>query len=333
MTKKSRVLSGIQPTSGVTLGNYLGAIRNWVDGQSEKDNLFCVVDLHAHTVPQKPEELRANTRELAAMLLACGIDPKRSILFIQSHVPYHTEVAWLLNCVTPLGWLNKMTQFKDKSAKQESIMTGLLTYPVLMAADILIYSANEVPVGEDQKQHVELARNIAEKFNHQFGDTLVVPTPVIPKLGARIMGLDDPLTKMSKSNAHKPGHAVFLADSDDLILKNFKRATTDSGNEIRFSEDPEKAGVNNLLTIYAALTSKQPEDAEKDFENARGYGDLKIKVAEVVIEKLKPIKEKYQELINDVTGLDAILKNGAEAAVNIAAPLVSLMKERMGFLR
>lgn len=329
---KKRVFSGIQPTSGVTLGNYLGAIKNWVDGQALKDNIFCVVDLHAITVCQDPAELRMRTRELLAMLLAAGIDPARCILFLQSHVTQHTEGAWLLNCVTPLGWLQKMTQFKDKSAKQESVLTGLLTYPVLMAADILIYNAHEVPVGEDQKQHVELARNVAERFNRLYTDLFVLPEPVIPKLGARIMGLDNPLAKMSKSSADKPGHAIFLSDTPDTIMKAFKRAVTDSGGEIRFSDEPEKAGVNNLLTIYATILGKDRGSAEQDFASARGYGDLKVRVAEVVIEALRPIRERYEGLIQDPATLDAILKRGAEAARAIAAPTVTRMKELMGFV-
>ncbi len=329
-TARPRVFSGIQPTSGVTLGNYIGAIKNWVDFQGQKDNLFCLVDLHAITIKQDPAELRARTRELMAMLLACGLDPARSIVFLQSHVRAHTEAAWLLNCVTPIGWLQKMTQFKDKSVKQESVLTGLLTYPVLMAADILIYKANEVPVGEDQKQHVELTRNIAERFNGLFGELFVIPEPVIPKLGARIMGLDDPSTKMSKSSAHKPGHAIFLSDSADTILRAFKRAVTDSGGEIRFSDDPLKAGVNNLLTIYATITGKDRVNVEADFIGARGYGDLKLRVAETVIEALRPIRERYEALIKEPANLDANMRRGAEAAAAISEPIVRQMKEMMG---
>ena len=330
--KKARVLSGIQPTSGIHLGNYLGAIKGWVQRQGEKENLFCIVDLHAITVPHEPAELRRRTRELAAIYLACGLDPTHCTIFVQSHVRAHAEAGWLLNCITPLGWLQKMTQFKDKSAKQESVGTGLLTYPVLMAADILLYNADEVPVGEDQKQHVELARNIAERFNHLFGETLKVPNPVIPEVGARIMGLDNPLAKMSKSSAHFPGHAIFLHDSPDTIMKAFKRAVTDSGSSIQFSDEPEKAGVNNLLSIYKSITGKTKAEVEEDFSSARGYGDLKVKVGEAVVSELAPIRERYTHLMADLGALDALLKRGAESAALIADATSRLMKERMGLV-
>ncbi|HRO90909.1 MAG TPA: tryptophan--tRNA ligase, partial [Promineifilum sp.] len=239
---KKRVFSGIQPTGNIHLGNYLGAVRNWVREQSEKINYFCIVDLHSLTVPQDPERLRFETRSMGAILLACGIDPQASTLFIQSHVAAHAEGCWLLNCITPLGWLQRMTQFKDKSAKQESVLTGLLDYPVLMAGDIIFYDADEVPVGEDQKQHVELARDIAQRFNALYNlDFFVVPQPVIPKVGARVMGLDDPTVKMSKSLADRRGHAIRLLDEPKEVMYAFKRAVTDSGREIRFSDDPEKA--------------------------------------------------------------------------------------------
>ena len=327
---RRRVLSGIQPTAGIHLGNYLGAIKQWVLKQQEKDNLFCVVDLHALTVPQEPESLRQCTQELVALYIACGLDPKLCTIFVQSHVTAHVEASWLLTCETPLGWLNKMTQFKDKSQKQESVGTGLLVYPVLMAADILIYKANEVPVGEDQKQHVELARNIAEKFNRRFGEILKVPNPVIPEVGARIMGLDNPLAKMSKSSAVNPGHAVLLTDSPDTIMKTFKRAVTDSGSEICFSEEPSKAGVNNLLSIYKVITQKSKEECERDFANARGYGDLKVGVAEVVISALAPIRERYNQLMSDKAELDAIMRRGAERAASIADVTVREMKNAVG---
>ena len=238
---KRRVFSGIQPSGSVQLGNYLGAIKGWVQRQSEKENFFCIVDLHAITVPQDPEELRSQTRSLAAILLAAGLDPSQCTVFIQSHVAAHAEACWLLNCVTPIGWLERMTQYKDKVAGQESVPTGLLDYPVLMAADILLYDAHEVPVGDDQKQHVELARDIAQRFNHLYGETFVVPEPVIAQVGARVMGLDNPLVKMSKSFAHVRGHAVGLLDDPREIERSFKRAKTDSGNEIHFSEKAEKA--------------------------------------------------------------------------------------------
>ncbi|HRO24725.1 MAG TPA: tryptophan--tRNA ligase, partial [Promineifilum sp.] len=312
---KKRVFSGIQPTWNIHLGNYLGAVRNWVREQSEKINYFCIVDLHSLTVPQDPERLRFETRSMGAILLACGIDPQASTLFIQSHVAAHAEGCWLLNCITPLGWLQRMTQFKDKSAKQESVLTGLLDYPVLMAGDIIFYDADEVPVGEDQKQHVELARDIAQRFNALYNlDFFVVPQPVIPKVGARVMGLDDPTVKMSKSLADRRGHAIRLLDEPKEVMYAFKRAVTDSGREIRFSDDPEKAGVNNLLGIYQAVTGKDRVAVEADFANARGYGDLKVGVAEVVIEALQPIQARYRELMDDAAELDRLLAYGADQA-------------------
>jgi len=329
---RPRVFSGMQPSGELQLGNYLGALKNWVLGQDEKENFFCIVDLHSLTVPQDPEDLRQRTRSLAAIYLAAGIDTDKSTLFIQSHVTAHAECCWLLNCVTPLGWLNKMTQFKDKSSRQESVLTGLLDYPVLMAADIIVYDADEVPVGEDQKQHVELARNIAERFNHLYGPTFVVPTPVIPKVGARIMGLDNPQVKMSKSYSHIRGHAVRVLDDPAEIERSFKRAVTDPGNEIRFSDDPERAGVNNLLSIYKVITQKGEQEVERDFADARGYGDLKKRVAEVVIAELAPIRERYNELMRDPAELDRLLARGAEQARAVAMPKLAEVKEKMGLV-
>jgi len=326
-----RVFSGIQPSGNLHLGNYLGAIRRWVDEQQEKENFICVVDLHATTVYQDPEDLRRQTRELTALLLASGIDPQETTLFVQSHVRAHAEASWLLSCVTPLGWLQRMTQFKDKSQKQESVMTGLLTYPVLQAADILLYDAHEVPVGEDQKQHIELARDIAQRFNSLYGETFVVPEPAIAKHGARIMAFDDPTAKMSKSAASK-GHAVGMTDSDDEIRRTLRRAVTDSGREIAFSDDPEKAGVNNLLTVYQTLTRKDRDEAVADFADARGYGDLKNRVAEVVVEAVAPVRERFEHLMTDVAELDRLLRIGAERAREIAEAKVALVKEKMGFI-
>ncbi len=332
MTKKI-VFSGIQPTGNVHLGNYLGAIRNWAADQTQKVNYFCVVDLHSLTVPQDPETLRSETRSMAALLMACGIDPQQSTLFIQSHVSAHAEGCWLLNCITPLGWLQRMTQFKDKAARQESVLTGLLDYPVLMAGDILFYDADEVPVGEDQKQHVELARDIAQRFNALYEvDFFVIPQPVIPRVGARVMGLDDPTVKMSKSLAGKRGHAVRMLDEPDEVLYAFKRAVTDSGREIRFSADPEKAGVNNLLTIYQAVTGQDSAAVEADFAGARGYGDLKVGVAEVVIEMLRPIQARYRELMDDTAELDRLLAHGAAQARAVSQPKVDAMKRIMGLV-
>jgi tryptophanyl-tRNA synthetase len=331
--EKKRVFSGIQPTGNIHIGNYLGAVKNWVAAQDQKENFFCIVDLHSLTVPQDPADLCFQTRSLAAVLLASGIDPEKSVLFIQSHVTAHAEACWLLNCITPLGWLQRMTQFKDKSAKQESVLTGLLDYPVLMAGDIILYDAHEVPVGEDQKQHVELARDIAQRYNHLYeAEFFVVPQPVIPEIGARVMGLNDPTVKMSKSLAHVRGHAVRMLDEPKEIMRSFKKAVTDSGREIRFNDDPEKAGVNNLLTIYKAVTGKSEAEVEADFAQARGYGDLKKGVAEVVIEVLRPIRERYDMLMADPAELDRILAHGAEVAAGMATPKLDAMKQMMGLV-
>ena len=332
MNEKNTVFSGVQPSGDPQLGNYLGAFKGWVERQEEKDNYFCVVDLHALTVTPDPIELRKQTRELAAILFACGIDPDKSTLFVQSHVSSHAESCWLLNCVTPIGWLERMTQFKDKSKGQERVSTGLLDYPVLMAGDILLYDAQEVPVGEDQKQHVELARDIAERFNRIYGDTFIIPEPVIPEIGGRVMGLNDPNVKMSKSYSHIRGHAIRMLDDPKEIERSFMRAVTDSSNEIRFSDDPDRAGVNNLVGIYKVITGKPEESVERDFYDARGYGDLKKAVAEVVIEELSPIREKYHQLINDVEELDRLLSIGAEQARAISDQELRLMKEKMGLI-
>jgi tryptophanyl-tRNA synthetase len=305
-------------------------MKGWAERQGEKVNFFCIVDLHAITVPQDPETLRRRTRSVAAMLLAVGLDPDQCTLFIQSHVSAHAEGCWLLNCVTPLGWLERMTQFKDKAAGQERVSTGLLGYPVLMAADIILYDADEVPVGDDQRQHVELARDIAQRFNHLFGDTFVVPEAMIPQVGARVMGLDDPTAKMSKSESSARGHAVRMLDSPAEIERSIKRAVTDSGNEIRFSDDPEKAGVNNLLGIYSVITGRTEVETEADFADARGYGDLKSRVAEVVIEAIMPIQRRYEDLVSDVAELDRLIARGAEQAEAVSQPKLDEMKRRVG---
>ena len=332
MDKRKVVFSGVQPSGDPQLGNYLGAFKGWVERQEEKINYFCIVDLHALTVAPDPEELRKQTRELAAILFACGLDPKKTTLFVQSHVSAHAESCWLLNCVTPIGWLERMTQFKDKSQGQERVSTGLLDYPVLMAGDIILYDADEVPVGEDQKQHVELSRDIAARFNRIYGDTFVIPEPVIPEIGGRVMGLNDPGVKMSKSYSHIRGHAIRMLDEPQEIERSFMRAVTDSGNEIRFSDDSEKAGINNLLSIYKVVTGKSEGQVEKDFESARGYGDLKKAVAEVVIDELSPIRQRYNELISDVTELDKLLAVGSQRAESISGPKLLEMKDKMGLL-
>jgi tryptophanyl-tRNA synthetase len=326
-TNGLRVLSGIQPTGSLHIGNYLGAVRHWVAMQSEATCYYCIVDLHAITVPQDPKTLRESIRQTAALLLAAGIDPERSVLFVQSHVPAHAELAWILNCVTPYGWLTRMTQFKEKSAKQgESTSTGLFTYPVLMAADILLYQAHQVPVGDDQRQHLELTRDIAIRFNRMYGETFVVPEARIEAVGARIMGLDDPTKKMSKTETN-PHHAVYLLDTPDVIRRKFQRATTDSLRDIRFDE--QRPGVNNLLTIYQAFTNEDKETIEARFEG-KGYAELKQAVAEVVIAGLRPLQERYDVYAKDPAQLEAVLRRGAERARAVAEETLAVVKERVG---
>src|SRR6266542_2101303 len=329
---RPRVLSGVQPSGNPHLGNYLGAIKRWVDYQEQFDNFFCIVDLHAITVPQDPEDLRQETRKVAAFYLAAGIDPKRSVVFVQSHVPAHAELGWILNCVTPMGWLERMTQFKDKAAREgnnkERISTGLFDYPVLMAADILLYSVTHVPVGEDQKQHIELCRDIAERFNRLYGDTFVIPQPFIPEAGARILSLDDPEhNKMSKSDPN-PGSRIGIYDSPDVIRKSIMRATTDSLREVRF--DPSRPGVFNLLTIYEVLTGQSRPSIEAHFEG-KGYGDVKREVADVVIAALEPIQKRCQELLTSGE-LEDVLRDGAARAASVANETLKHVKYAMGFI-
>ncbi len=326
-----RVFSGIQPSGALHIGNYLGAIRQWVASQSEKENYFCIVDMHAITVHQDPERLRRLTRDTAALYLAAGLDPEQSTVFVQSHVSAHAECCWVLNCVTPVGWLQRMTQYKTKAAEQDSVGMGLLDYPVLQAADILLYDADEVPVGEDQKQHVELSRDIAQRFNHLYGETFVVPEAVIPQKGARIKAFNDPTSKMSKSAAQVRGHAVMLTDEPDEIRWVIRRAVTDSGREIAFTEEPEKAGVNNLLEIYELLTGDSRPDIEAHFAG-KGYGDLKKETAEVVVEALRPIRRRYQALMADPAELDRLLAQGAERAHSVAGPKMDEIKRKVGFV-
>ncbi len=330
---KQRVFSGIQPSGSLHLGNYLGALQQWVAMQDEYDCFYCVVDLHAITVPQDPTRLRAETRELAAVFLAAGLDAEKATMFVQSHVPAHSQLAWILSCFSPLGWLQRMTQFKDKAAKQpqDSIGAGLLNYPTLMAADILLYHTQAVPVGDDQRQHLEFTRDLAQRFNHLYGDDVfTVPEAIIPKAGARVMGLDNPLSKMSKSEDSEY-HAIYLLEDLDKTRKKIMRAVTDSGKDIKFSPDPEKTGVNNLLTIYQALTNQPSEAIEAQFEG-KGYGELKKAVAEAVIECLRPLQARYNELAGEQGYLDDVLKQGAERAEGIAEKTLALVQERVGFL-
>ncbi|OPG31098.1 tryptophan--tRNA ligase [Helicobacter pylori] len=325
--QKKRVFSGIQPTGQIHLGNYLGAIKHWVELQDEYENLFCIVNSHAITLPIDPIFLKSQTYELVKLLLACGISPKQSGLFIQSEVDEHPALAWLLNCQVSMGEMQRMTQFKDKSLKNpKSVNVGLFNYPILMASDILLYQSDLVPVGEDQKQHLELTRNIAEKFNRDFGNCFKVPEPLIAKVGARVMGLDDPKVKMSKSH-QGANHAIFLLDEPDVIVKKIKKAATDSMGVIAFDETRE--GIFNLLNIYMLLSDESPEKIEERFKN-KGYGDFKKELAEVVIQSLKPIQERYKEISDDE--VKAILNCGTEKARPLARATYQKAKELMGLV-
>ena len=327
--RKKRALSCIQPTGTPTLGNYLGALRNWVGMQDDFECFFAVADLHAITVRQEPEVLRRHTREMFALLLALGLDPDRSLLFVQSQVPTHTELTWLLACCTQFGELSRMTQFKDKSQKHaDNINLGLFAYPALMAADILLYQPEYVPVGADQKQHCELTRDIALRFNGLYGQTFTVPEPYIMKTGARVRSLQDPTKKMSKSDTNQNAF-VSLLDDRDTILRKFRRAVTDSEACVRYAEG--KDGVNNLMEIYAACTGKTLEEIEQEFAG-RGYGDFKTAVGEAVAAELLPIQERYALLMKDKAQLDARMKEGAERAFVVSRRTVEKAKKRMGFL-
>ncbi len=330
MSERERVLSGIQPTGSLHLGNYLGAIRQWVGMQDQHDNYFCVVDLHALTIPESvdPRILQAKSREVAALYLASGIDPAKSTVFIQSHVRQHAELTWVLSCTTPLGWVERMTQFKTKKDQRETVGTGLLTYPILQAADILLYDANYVPVGADQKQHVELCRDIGVRFNHLFGDTFTIPQPMIPPAGARVMGFDEPEHKMSKSLAEtQPGHAVALLDGKKQIKKAIMRAKTDSGCEFRWEH--ASAGVRNLISIHQAISGESAASMASRFEGT-GYGYLKKEVFELVVETLAPIQARYHELREDEAYLDGVLATSAERASEIAEATMARARAAVG---
>jgi tryptophanyl-tRNA synthetase len=323
----ARVLSGIQPTGDTHLGNYLGALRNWVEFQDEHDAFYCVVDLHALTVEHNPEGLRAKTLSMAQILLAAGIDPERSTLFVQSHIPEHSELCWILNCVATMGELSRMTQFKEKSEGRESVSVGLFDYPVLQAADILIYDADLVPVGEDQRQHLELTRDIAQRFNHNFGETFVVPDAAFPKVGAKIYDLQEPTKKMSKS-ADSPQGTVLVLDPPEAIQRKLKRAVTDTETEVRF--DPErKPGVSNLLTILGLATGRTPDEAAEGYTQ---YGPLKSDTADALAEFLRPLRERYAELAEDPGETAAILKRGDEKAQQVAGATLARAKDHIGLL-
>jgi tryptophanyl-tRNA synthetase len=327
----TRVLSGIQPTGEVHLGNYIGALRQWAADQHEFDCFFVIVDLHAITVPQDPEALRRATLELAAILIAAGIDPDRATLFVQSHVHQHPELAWVLGSIAGFGELRRMTQFKDKAQKQQeaSVSVGLFTYPVLQAADILIYQADRVPVGEDQRQHLELTRDLAERFNARFGETFVVPQAAIPKVGARVMDLQDPTSKMSKS-AESPQGTIRVTEDPDAIRKKIRTAVTDSGREIVARED--KPAITNLLTIYSVASGKDVATLESEYDG-KGYGDLKADLADAVIEFLRPLQERYRELVSDPGELARRLAVGSRKASEVAGETLERVYERVGFLR
>jgi len=321
-----RVFSGIQPSGVLTLGNYLGALKNFVRVQDEHDCLFCVVDLHALTVQPDPQELRKNVRRVAGLFIAAGIDPDKAAVFVQSRVHAHAELAWLLQCLTGVGELGRMTQYKEKSRGKDSVTAGLFTYPALMAADILLYDTNLVPVGDDQKQHLELTRDLAERFNSRYGELLIVPEPMIAKVGARIMSLDDPTTKMSKSNP-SPASYISMLDTSDVISKKLKRAVTDAETEIRFDPE-EKAGVSNLLTILSLCTGRDIEELEKDFMG-RGYGHLKVATAEAVIAELDPIQKRFNEIMESGI-LDEALDKGQKRANDMAAAALFRVQQAMG---
>ncbi|MFB2878392.1 tryptophan--tRNA ligase [Floridanema aerugineum] len=329
---KQRVLSGVQPTGNLHLGNYLGAIRNWVEGQSEYDNFFCVVDLHAITVPHDPATLAENTYKIAALYLACGIDLNYSSIFVQSHLPAHSELTWLLNCITPLNWLQDMIQFKEKAVKQgENVNTGLLDYPVLMASDILLYQADKVPVGEDQKQHLELTRDIAVRFNHLFGKgekVLKLPDPLIRSEGARVMSLTDGTKKMSKSDPSELSR-INLLDSPEEIQKKIKRCKTDPVRGLSF-DDPERPESRNLLTLYMLLSGKTKEEVTAECADM-GWGQFKPLLTETTINALKPIQDKYDAVMNEKGYLESVLREGKEKAGAIANQTLAEVKAAMGY--
>jgi tryptophanyl-tRNA synthetase len=323
---KKRVLSGVQPTGNLHIGNYLGALKNWTKIQYDYESIFCIVDLHAITVYQSPEELKRKILEIAGIFLACGIDPKHSTVIAQSTVPGHSELSWLLTCITPIGWLERMTQYKSKAAGQETILSGLMQYPVLMAADILLYQASVVPVGDDQSQHLELARDIAQRFNSLYGQTFVMPETKLPAVGARVMGLDAPEKKMSKS-APGSGHAIALLDPPDLVRKKFNRATTDSNPHVDF--ETMGPGVQNLLGIYQAFGEVSDDEMKAKFSGMR-YGDLKKTVAEMVVSHLEPIQKRFAEITSEPGYLAGVLEEGRARVAPIAEQTVQLTKQRMG---
>lgn len=330
MNDKKTIFSGIQPSGALTIGNYLGSLKNWVDLQDEYECYYCVVDEHAITVPQEPKTLRKNTLEILATYLAAGLDPEKSTLFIQSHVPAHAQLSWVLSTMTYMGQLNRMTQYKEKSQKGEAnLNAGLFTYPVLMAADILLYNADLVPVGEDQKQHLELARDLAERFNSRYSDTFKIPDSYINKLGARIMSLQDPNKKMSKSD-EDPNAYILILDDEETIKRKFKKAVTDSIGEVKYSDD--QPGIKNLINIYSSFSEMKIDDIEKKYEG-KGYGEFKKDIGELVAMKLKPIREKVEYYLNNKQELEKIYLNGAEKAEGKAKKILSKVYRKVGFIQ
>lgn len=328
MEQKKRIFSGMQPSGVITLGNYLGALKNWTKLQDEYDCLYCIVDMHAITVRQDPVKLRKQARDLLVQYLAVGLDPEKNIIYYQSHVPQHAELAWILNCYTYMGELNRMTQFKDKCAKHaDNINAGLFTYPSLMAADILLYQTDLVPVGEDQRQHLELTRDIAQRFNGIYGDVFKVPDAYIRKVGARVMALQEPTKKMSKSDENQ-NNIITLMDDPKVIMNKMKRAMTDSDTEVRFAE--EKPGISNLLSIYCAVTGKTIAESEKEFAGV-GYGTFKTAVGEAVVAELEPVQKRVKELEANKDYLDAIIKSGAEKASRLADRTLTKVQKKVGF--
>ncbi|MDD7362539.1 MAG: tryptophan--tRNA ligase [Peptoniphilus sp.] len=326
---KKVVFSAIQPSGSLTIGNYLGALSNFADLQKDYQCIYCVADMHAITVQQKPADLRRRTLDLIALYVACGIDPEESLLYIQSQVPEHAELTWVLNTITSIGQLNRMTQFKDKSKKQKEVYAGLLNYPVLMVSDILLYQTSYVPVGEDQRQHIELTRDIAERFNTRYSPTFTVPEIMAPKVGARIMSLQNPAVKMSKSDADENAFILIL-DEPDVIRRKIKRAVTDSVGEVHYSD--EQPGVKNLLDIYSSFKKIDPDEAEREFASA-GYGELKECVAEAVVEGLSPVQEKYKEIRGDKKELERICRHGAERAHYMASKTLKKVYRKVGFVQ
>lgn len=326
--KKKRVFSAIQPSGTITLGNYLGAVKNWAAMQDEFECIYALADLHTITVRQEPAQFRKNIIEAYASILACGIDTEKSLFFIQSHVSTHAQLAWILNCYTQFGELSRMTQFKDKSAKHaDNVNAGLFTYPTLMAADILLYQTDMVPVGADQKQHLELSRNIAERFNGIYGNVFKVPEPYIPTNGARVMSLQDPTKKMSKSDENV-NSCIMLMDSPDVIMRKFKRAVTDSEACVRYAEG--KDGINNLMTIYSAVTGRNFDEIEKEFDG-KGYGDFKTAVGEAVVEELRPVRERYEKYVADKAYMQECFKKADEIAQKISQRTLDKAMKKIGF--